>query len=316
MPTRKTILDLKLAVAGFLNRQPNTFVVNGRDNLLTAINNAKDFIQRAVDFEYARVSVIVPNVNLIRGGSLDNALLFEQMFGSPAPGTFPEPFYGPALGQVALPLTCPPTFTPFNYGSCKDRCEPDCTAAWVMPQPTWSSGWNWWDEPPPRVDLKKVLIGYLPFIDNTGVAPMTIYSKQSWADRRKRMANEFTTLRANEAKAMLAATGFGIIMDGKKFFVDPQSPQVFGGQSTLNVYFDGIRWLEDFNNYTQCQPHQQFLLDYTFDVLLYRSIMELNFFLKEDERVTLSDKQWMLAWNNVIQWNATVFGNTTDVSLD
>lgn len=166
------------------------------------------------------------------------------------------------------------------------------------------------------MDLKKVLIGYLPFIDNTGVAPMKIYSKQQWADRRLRLAYEFTTLRISEAKALLAATGFGIIMDGKRFFVDPQSPQVFGWQNALNVYFDGIRWLEDFGDTDWCQSHQQFLLDYCFDILLYRSIMELNFFLKEDERVNVSNAQWTTAWNNVINWNATIFGNTTDVSLD
>jgi hypothetical protein len=161
-----------------------------------------------------------------------------------------------------------------------------------------------------------VLIGYLPFVDNTGVAPIKIYSKQEWADRRRRMSDEFTSLRISEAKALLAATGFGIIMDGKRFFVDPQSPQVFGWQRTLNVYFDGIRWLEDFDETHPVQTHQQFLLDYCYDILLYRAITELNFFLKEDERVTISKDQWNLAWNNVVQWNATIFGNTTDISLD
>jgi hypothetical protein len=358
MPTRKSLFDLKYAIAGFLNRQPNTFIVNSRNNLLTAINNAKDFVQRAIDFEYARVSVLVPNVSLIRGGNLDNAVLFEEEFGSPMPGTYPEPFYGPTAGGLPVQIACPspanppPCQPPSAYGP---RTPPQYWGGPFAPMEPhfpgggggrplgpsqqfprqfspfgsgWSGGSSWDDTPPswrmfapeipppPHVDLKKVLIGYLPFVDNTGVAPMKIYSKQEWADRRRRMSDEFTSLRISEAKSMLAATGFGIIMDGKKFFVDPQSPQVFGWQNQLNVFFDGIRWLEDFDDVEQCQSHQQFLLDYAFDILLYRAVTELNFFLKEDERVNISSKQWDVSWNNVMQWNATIFGNTTDVSLD
>lgn len=334
MPTRKTLQDLQYKIAGSLNRQPSTFIVNSQNNLLSAINNAKDFIQRAIDFEYSRVSVLVPNVQLLTGGNLDNAVLFEEEVGAYMPGG--QPFYGPALAgnpvQVCQPSSSspPPCDPPSNY---RRRNPPQYPEGVYPPNGKWTdryyhkeengwesvrSSWSMDDCPPPskHVDLKKVIIGYLPFIDNTGVVPMTIYSKQEWADRRRRLSNEFTSLRINEAKALLAATGFGIIMDGKKFFVDPQSPQVFGWQSALNVYFDGYRWLEDFDETAGCEPHQQFLLDYCSDLLFYRAIMELNFFLKEDERVSISNAAWNTAWSNVVQWNATIFGNTTDVSLD
>jgi hypothetical protein len=50
---------------------------------------------------------------------------------------------------------------------------------------------------------------------------------------------------------------------------------------------------------------------------MYRSIFELNFFLKEDERVAISDSMLQLTWQNVVAWNETVVRNsTTDAKLN
>lgn len=246
MPTpNKVCKDLATRVCAYMNRQAGTFVVNGQDCVLASINNAKDFIQRAIDFELAKVGVTILNVGLQTGGSwaYPNAVLFSD---------------GTTL-----------------------------------------------------VDLKKCLRGYLPFIDGSGQCPIDIISKQEWASRRKRLSLEFTTLHLNEAKALLSATGFAIVMDGFNFFVDPQSPQIWSNQTSINVYFDGIQWIQDFDYTTS-----HWLLNYGFDVLLYRSIVELNFFLKEDERMEVTKAVWESAWNNLVQWNQTVVANTTDVSLD
>jgi hypothetical protein len=60
-----------------------------------------------------------------------------------------------------------------------------------------------------------------------------------------------------------------------------------------------------------------FLLDYCFDFMMFRSIYELNFYLKEDSRVELSDKLMENIWDNVQKWNATIIGNTvSDNNLD
>ena len=58
------------------------------------------------------------------------------------------------------------------------------------------------------------------------------------------------------------------------------------------------------------EDQTNFLLTYCFDYMMFRTIYELNFFLKEDARVQLSDKLMETIWENVQKWNATIVGNT------
>lgn len=320
MPTHKTLFDLQDAIAGYLNRQPSTFVTGGKDNLLRSINNAKDYVQRAIDFELAKVSILVRHVDLLHGGSLKHAVLFEHPeYGAPWPPPWDTDGVGglprPEFPNEQTPDGCfPSQWQPWICQCGCHRHVSECNRGWQLLETSWRTYSPVFRDKP--VDVKRVLRGYLPFINNSGVAPIGIISKQEWASRRKRLSDEFTSLRLNEAKAMLAATGFAIVLDGTRFFIDPQSPQVFGGQAVMNVYFDAIRWLEDFDPLKGCQEHLQFLLDYCFDILLYRSLAELNIFLKEDERVVITKTAWDEAWRNVVLWNATTEGNTVDVSLD
>jgi hypothetical protein len=57
-----------------------------------------------------------------------------------------------------------------------------------------------------------------------------------------------------------------------------------------------------------------FLVENCFDFLMFRSIAELNFFLKEDDRVQISAAVLDSYWNNVKMWNATVVENATNSS--
>jgi hypothetical protein len=60
-----------------------------------------------------------------------------------------------------------------------------------------------------------------------------------------------------------------------------------------------------------------FLLVNCFDWLMYRCIYELNFFLKEDERVILSDKLMNEAWLALVEWNNQLIASAVDdVDLD
>lgn len=73
------VTDLKNAIASYLTRNLADFVaVGSRDILLQAINNAKNYAQRAADFEYARVYTKVLNVVPADGGNLDNAVLYSS----------------------------------------------------------------------------------------------------------------------------------------------------------------------------------------------------------------------------------------------
>jgi hypothetical protein len=50
---------------------------------------------------------------------------------------------------------------------------------------------------------------------------------------------------------------------------------------------------------------------------MYRTIQELNFFLKEDERVQLSTKMVQEAWDALVIWNNELQASSVDdVNLD
>jgi len=71
----KTIGDLRYSVAAFLNRDPSSFLINGQDLLHLAINSAKQYCQRKLNFELARVQAQVNNMSVTAGGYLSNAVL-------------------------------------------------------------------------------------------------------------------------------------------------------------------------------------------------------------------------------------------------
>src|SRR5690349_8295470 len=74
----KTSGNLMSAVAGFLHRKTTDFALGTWDNLLQAVNNARMQTERLIDFELTRVSVDVPNVSLVDGGSILNAVLHSD----------------------------------------------------------------------------------------------------------------------------------------------------------------------------------------------------------------------------------------------
>lgn len=245
MPT--TLVDLKDAVAAFLGRNKTDFVVSSKDNLLRAINNAKDFTQRAIKLEYARVFAQVSNVDITNGGNLDNAVL-----------------YG--------------TATPVGVRSVER---------------VWLAGTN-----------------------STTQFPIAIMSRDEYSRRlQRRMEDIITTTRIEQLSlpSEITPTTPTFVQVGRTFFIFPASTQVLGGQ-TITVYMDIVQWLADFAN----DADQSFLLTYAFDYLMLRTIRELSTtYMKEDFRDKFNEKDMEKAWNNVVQWNATIIGNITDdVTLD
>lgn len=142
-----------------------------------------------------------------------------------------------------------------------------------------------------------------------GQFPIDIISRDAYTRRlQRRFANVRTIEQAAEVYSGVRSTNLVLVQYGQRFYVYPASSNVFGGASTIDVFFDVIEWLPDMVN----NSDTNFLLDYCFDFLMYRSIYELNFFLKEDQRVGISSALLDDVWKNVINWNKTIVGNTVD----
>lgn len=95
---------------------------------------------------------------------------------------------------------------------------------------------------------------------------------------------------------------------GMKFYLTPFT------STFQEVAFDAIEWIKDFRGDTD----QHWLLDYCFDFMMFRSLYELNYLLKEDARFPISMSVLGSTWDNVKGWNATHIQNHTEdtVTLD
>lgn len=97
-----------------------------------------------------------------------------------------------------------------------------------------------------------------------------------------------------------------VVHDGQNVYITPR-PE---GEHTL--YFYAIKWMPRLVK----EQDTNFLLDYGFDFIMYRSIIELNFFIKEDERFQVSSTMVADSWNSLIAWDASLISPTeTEIEL-
>lgn len=91
-----------------------------------------------------------------------------------------------------------------------------------------------------------------------------------------------------------------VIHQGQKVYFTPTELKEY------DLHFYAVKWLprlvqnEDTN----------FLLHYGFDYLMYRSILELNFFIKEDERFQVSMAMLGESYQSLLGWNAELVSIT------
>jgi hypothetical protein len=157
---------------------------------------------------------------------------------------------------------------------------------------------------PTSVSIKKIV---KPFIASTNgqLVPVTLWSKRKWNDRLERkleLIDDRTAVNLEEGTSMEIL----VVQQADKIFVYPASTTLFAsGSATLAL--DVVKWLSEYTTNTDTD----FLMTYCFDWLMYRTIYELNFYLKEDERVQLSDKLIQDSWDAMIRWNNELIESAT-----
>jgi len=155
------------------------------------------------------------------------------------------------------------------------------------------------------VTVKKVVTPFLVGSDGSA-RPLDLWTKKKWTEALKRRYEA----QHDTSDVLINLGQLVVVQDGDLLFVAPADAAALGGTYTLCA--DAFKWLTPYTDNT----NTDFLLNYAFDWLMYRCIYELNFFLKEDERVMLSDKLMTEAWNAVVTWNnELVTANTDDSNL-
>lgn len=145
--------------------------------------------------------------------------------------------------------------------------------------------------------------------DATTIVPIKIYNRDDYLKRiGRRFANAVQDTQVNLEPINIP---FGIFRLGEKIYVVPAAG-FSAGLSAVTVHMDVFPWMTPYTTGAETD----FLLDYCFDYMLFRTISELNFFLKEDQRVVLSSQVVDDAWKSLTAWNAAIVEQSDDVSLD
>ena len=244
----KTIGDLKKTIAAFTRRSQASYQGENGDSLMVAINHAKDFAQRGVDFERAfeEVQVTVADVNV--GGNLKDAKRVRDL----------------------------------NLG----------------------------------VTVKTLRKAFLQTQTTEVFVPVEMISRQAYVDSLQRVTttSSFSLQdRESDQLALSQVRPLAIVLKGDdRFDVTPNDVAILGSVAGLAVRFDCVEWLPDFVS----DNDSSFLLTYCYDFMMFRSIWELNFLLKEDQRFSISSTVLENTWQSVLEWNSKIVGNAVDMSLD
>ena len=276
--------EFKEAVASFVGRPPSYFQYNedgsaGPDKLLIAINNAKMFLQRQVDFEYARTAVDLL-CDPVRGVMFDYGT--DILSGERIAIKKIDDVYFKARYRAMRPLrqmSRRAMVAQVRKGMNTD--QHDWTRA-VAPRADEFQAHHalygvTWRDPVAWQHGRRLYIYPSP-----GLADWQNFQEwypQSWL-------NNYPTIQP-----------CGTLPDGK-FPPVPLSCDVI---ELLPPYgnIDGpvdknrnVVWTHDF------------ILDFCYDYMLFRSLSELNVFLKDTEQVTLSQSKMSEALQNIREWNA------------
>lgn len=311
-----TYATLRDAVGAFMHRAAGTFIVNGNDMLLRSANDAKNFIQRAVDFEKARIFAELAGISVTNGGNLSGTVL---------KGTA-TPVVLKSIEKVFLKTSDASVEFPIDFISRSayvSRLKRRYEHVWAVDDAKMA-------EPTTQFPLSMIQYGDIVYIApaNTqifgGSSTFTaFFDAIQWLPDFSTTALTGSATGTSASKLVASAGNF--IVNGVRIgdivtnTTDSTSAIVLAVDSatqlTLNadIFISG----EAYSIATVSGTQTNFLLEYCFDCMLFYTVHHLNFFLKEDMRVPLSEKMMERIWNNVINWNNTVVGGSVDdVSLD
>ena len=157
-------------------------------------------------------------------------------------------------------------------------------------------------------NVKKIMTPWLGEIGGTQF-PVDLVDKRTWNDRLKRRF-EGARPRDTADYAFITDSPFVCVQTGNTIFVAPADNKALGG--TFPIFLDAWLWLPPYVDGTETD----FLLANCFDWMLYRCIYELNFFLKEDERVMLSTRLMENSWDALVKWNNELIKAAADSVAD
>lgn len=156
------------------------------------------------------------------------------------------------------------------------------------------------------VPVKRIERAFLSLSDGSGYVPIELGSRMKQQERLKRSYSGMYNLEA--FSRMPQVPGYSLQQQANKIYLNPGGSAAYNGVTTVTVALDVIRWQDDYS----LDADTDFILEHCEDWLLFRSIFELNFFLKEDERVPVSASALKEAWESVVKWDTQIINASVD----
>jgi len=162
------------------------------------------------------------------------------------------------------------------------------------------------------VAAKTLNKAFLPFTDGSGEFPIDIITREKHVERIERHYEQYITRNPRETAPSTMVAYFAVVRHGDYVYICPADSTALGGE-TLTVYFDIVRWLPDYS----ANGDTDFLLTYCSDFMLVQTVYMLNFMIKEDQRIPISNNLRADMWQSVVEWDSSMIMNSAeDASLE
>lgn len=284
------ITEFKLAVAGFVGRDPQYFKDNpdgsaGPDKLLIAINNAKIFLQRQIDFEYAREFVDFTYYTTIGTGEgidLRKAVLHDS-----------------ACSVNVKKVTN--LYTPHGFARLLPLRQKTFRGVSDMVRGGYERGAGRW------------LPEQRPFISSC--SPLA--ADRCWTAVWGHTFRD-PVYYQHGRKLLLYPKPNGFDEANQNTPSVPDLSFVGDVVAYLPPYSEPTNGLEDDTTTVDGKPLTDpyltdFILDDCYDYMLWRAVAELNVFLKDDDQIGISQSKMTEALENIRAWNADLINAGYDI---
>lgn len=276
--------DFKQTVASFVGREPDYFCYNengtpGPDKLLIAINNAKLFLQRQIDFEYSRCAVDLL-VDPILGGSIDRCV--DRVTGETVKVKKIEAYYLRHKYDEFKPLN---KMTRRTIADQVRKGENHNFGETIYHQHEYDRG---------RTRTSRVAGA------THGDPVVYVHGRSVFLYPRMNHHDDIAMYQHWYPSDYIA-----------------QMPE--SKLPPVPLTCDVIPFLPDYRSVLDGKPGQfpkahteDFILDFCADYMLFRALSELNVFLKDSEQISISQSKMAEALENIRNWNADIDTTSSD----
>jgi len=297
-----------------MGRERSTFIRNGFDVLLQACNNARLYAERSIDFELSRVSVEIPNVSLTNGASLDDAVLFSD---------HTTPVSVKKIKKAFIAFTVNTNTFPIAFYS-RDK--------WLRPvQRNWKKlrSIDWSSLARQTMEEQFGFFQQFAVIQTGRQVYLVPASKDAVGEGFTLYLDVLQWLPSygnEEVLGIASSTTVGKLVNSVGDFVnqgvkigmvvnnrtDGTAAVITAIESSTTLVLNSDIFVSGETYSILTADESDFLLESAFDWLLYRSVWELNFYVKEDERTQISQVLISDAWNALRSWNENLLVQATD----